>query len=151
MMETLKPFQSDRLMLYHFDYLRVQCLVLLILPNFLWIGEYEWSIKCITVVTMLGYIEGFNEYSSLQISYWVPKLFEEGPLLGLKDYIKDGDKLWTVVGSSDYVFVGINWRKLWWKLLRLLSWKERWCITWPLWKFNACYCWLSQNCRRAWL
>ena len=42
---------------------------------------------------MLGSIEGCGEYSSLGISGESSEGVEDGPLLGLKDNIKDGDKL----------------------------------------------------------
>ena len=57
---------------------------------------------------MLGSIEGCDEYSSLGISEWSPEVVEDGPLLGFKDNIKDGDKLWTAVGFPDSMFDDIN-------------------------------------------
>ena len=42
---------------------------------------------------MLGSIEGCDEYSSLGIFESILEGVEDGPLLGLKDNIKDGDKL----------------------------------------------------------
>ena len=42
---------------------------------------------------MLGSIEGCDKYSSLGIFERVLEGVEDGPLLGLKDNIKDGDKL----------------------------------------------------------
>ena len=57
---------------------------------------------------MLVSIEGCDEYTSLGISEWSPEVVEDGPLLGFKDNIKDGDKLWTAVGFIDSIFDGIN-------------------------------------------
>ena len=42
---------------------------------------------------MLGSIEGCDEYSSLGISERFLEGVEDGTLLGLKDNIKNGDKL----------------------------------------------------------
>ena len=74
----------------------------------MWIGEYEWSIEGITVDTMLGSIEDFYEYSSLVKTEWCPEGVEDGPLHGLKDNIKYGDKLWPKLCSSYSIFDVIN-------------------------------------------
>ena len=90
------------LMMQHLDFLTVQCLLLLILPNLgknlvvsklhLWVYLSE-LLKAYFEDTMLGTNEGCVECNSLGISEFPSEDIKEGSLLGLRDNINDGDKL----------------------------------------------------------
>ena len=68
---------------------------------------------------MLGTIEDIIEFSSLGIVRYIigiteseSEVIKEGPLLGLKDKIIEGDVLWGTVGSLEWKYEGIRVEKL---------------------------------------
>ena len=59
-----------------------------------WLGISEWTIEGIIEGTLIGCFEGFI-YNSLVIYERSSEVNKEDYLLGLKDTIKYGDKIWV--------------------------------------------------------
>ena len=72
-------------------------------------GTMLWPIEvlfyCITEDTTIGYIEGWFESTSFGIYGCATEGLKEKLLFGTNDINREGDKLWTTVGSTDRIGV----------------------------------------------
>ena len=75
-------------------------MVSLIIPN--------WANTLVPEDTMFGNNECSNECNSLGITESKSEGIKEGPLLGLKDNIIDGDVIWGTVVSPEWKCKGIR-------------------------------------------
>ena len=104
-------------MMLHLAYLKIQCLVLLIIPNlynklvirkvhhFVYLSKV---LKAKLKVTYLTLMYAMMNRLQFIIFEWSSEVSKEGPLLYLKYNIKDGDKPWSAVSSFEW---NIWWQK----------------------------------------